>query len=593
MKCFQSPRHSAAQQLVKIAAKRLKSRCHTHATTPNPAEANEKSTAGSHEGLEGVQLESMQLGPFPLLRQRLRVGCETITLVMPSDVDQVLDMYISAGGINDGDPYWTRVWPSSIALAAMILSRPELVRGKRVADVGCGLGLAGIAASLAGASEVVLLDREALALKCALLSAAANDLPLLSPGSISSHESIHLEVGDMISLVDCNDTSDITYKTVEACPQSDDDMSHIRVRSRDDDMSHIRVRIREVDVRSNSSSHRSNFRRTLLDPEPLHGWDVQRSTGTEDPSVETMRSPTTCNASISQMPSSFFADLSSVMAASGIALRDEDQEEQQSPSSLPQLDSAAAVRGKKEMISATMTAFSQGLQRPSEYRFILRDVNPGQGLGGQTRLEESSESEPGSLSETELSLSQLLDAIRLGNSNTLCADSVPNSNTFCADSVPNSSSALKAAGGHVSPGGVRARVFDWNKADLLRDQFDVLLACDVLYEDMAVEPIAHLVPSLLSRKAGSRLLLADPPNRTARNRDRFLRLLQEQHERESKASATGLVLEECSIEACQAELLDVEMSGGAGAQKSIPVQLMIIRRSNGGDTVGVKSLISS
>lgn len=43
------------------------------------------------------------------------------------------------------------MWPSSIALAACILSRPELVRGKKVADIGCGLGLAGLAAAMAGA----------------------------------------------------------------------------------------------------------------------------------------------------------------------------------------------------------------------------------------------------------------------------------------------------------------------------------------------------------------------------------------------------------------------------------------------------------
>ena len=50
----------------------------------------------------------------------------------------------------DKDPYWCRLWPSAIALAQLILQQPELVRGKRVCDIGCGLGLAGIAAALAG-----------------------------------------------------------------------------------------------------------------------------------------------------------------------------------------------------------------------------------------------------------------------------------------------------------------------------------------------------------------------------------------------------------------------------------------------------------
>ena len=50
----------------------------------------------------------------------------------------------------DRDPYWCRLWPSAIALAQLVLQQPELVRGKRVCDIGCGLGLAGIAAALAG-----------------------------------------------------------------------------------------------------------------------------------------------------------------------------------------------------------------------------------------------------------------------------------------------------------------------------------------------------------------------------------------------------------------------------------------------------------
>jgi hypothetical protein len=72
---------------------------------------------------------------------------------------------LCTAGLLDSDPYWTRAWPSAIALATTILSRPDLVRGKRVADLGAGLGVAGIAAALAGASEVVLLDREPLALQ--------------------------------------------------------------------------------------------------------------------------------------------------------------------------------------------------------------------------------------------------------------------------------------------------------------------------------------------------------------------------------------------------------------------------------------------
>lgn len=41
---------------------------------------------------------------------------------------------------------------------------------------------------------------------------------------------------------------------------------------------------------------------------------------------------------------------------------------------------------------------------------------------------------------------------------------------------------------------VRARTFDWTRSELLGERYDVLLACDVLYEDAAVQPIAELVP---------------------------------------------------------------------------------------------------
>ncbi len=47
--------------------------------------------------LEGVPLPGLSLGPLPLLRQRLRIGGTTFSLVMPADVDQVLDLYIDAG----------------------------------------------------------------------------------------------------------------------------------------------------------------------------------------------------------------------------------------------------------------------------------------------------------------------------------------------------------------------------------------------------------------------------------------------------------------------------------------------------------------
>jgi len=45
-------------------------------------------------------------------------------------------------------PYWAELWPSALALARVIARRP--LTGRRVIELGCGLGLPALAAALAG-----------------------------------------------------------------------------------------------------------------------------------------------------------------------------------------------------------------------------------------------------------------------------------------------------------------------------------------------------------------------------------------------------------------------------------------------------------
>jgi len=145
---------------------------------------------------------------IPVAVQSVVVGDLTIPL-MVADCDVVMQMYIDAGQ-GDRDPYWTCPWPSSIALAQELLQRPELVRGLRVADLGCGLGLAGVAAALAGASEVVFLDREPLALQCAISNAALNG------ASVQGYVEVAVEHDKQLPKMNTEITSGISKCTIHS-----------------------------------------------------------------------------------------------------------------------------------------------------------------------------------------------------------------------------------------------------------------------------------------------------------------------------------------------------------------------------------------
>lgn len=104
----------------------------------------------------------------------------------------------------------------------------------------------------------------------------------------------------------------------------------------------------------------------------------------------------------------------------------------------------------------------------------------------------------------------------------------------------------------------------------------------VLYEDTAVEPVAAVVGRLLKPGSGSSLLLADPPNRTVANRQRFVELLSG-----GLAGGINLRLEESGIYQCDVSQLDPGMKAGVTTQ-SVGVQFMAFRAAVGNDTIGIK-----
>jgi predicted nicotinamide N-methyase len=72
-------------------------------------------------------------------------------------------------------PYWAELWPSGVALARVIARRP--LTGRRVLELGCGLGLPALAAAVAG-GRVLATDWAPDAVASTARNAAHNGLAL-------------------------------------------------------------------------------------------------------------------------------------------------------------------------------------------------------------------------------------------------------------------------------------------------------------------------------------------------------------------------------------------------------------------------------
>lgn len=67
----------------------------------------------------------------------------------PAGIDALLDR--AEDDPEQNLPYFAEIWPSGIALADLFAEQPEFVAGRRVLEVGCGLGLTAVSAARAGA----------------------------------------------------------------------------------------------------------------------------------------------------------------------------------------------------------------------------------------------------------------------------------------------------------------------------------------------------------------------------------------------------------------------------------------------------------
>ncbi len=121
----------------------------THSRTPRSAQATTvaaRTLARLHARLSA----KFRTVNVPLTLPWSGVQC---AMLQPATYDRLLTA--AARDPEQNLPYWATLWPSGIALADAILAQPDLVRGKQVLELGCGLGTTAIGALAAGAELLV------------------------------------------------------------------------------------------------------------------------------------------------------------------------------------------------------------------------------------------------------------------------------------------------------------------------------------------------------------------------------------------------------------------------------------------------------
>lgn len=119
----------------------------------------------------------LPLVPGGWRRRSVELGWTTIDLMLPATPDALLDTkeVQEANLRDDAMPYWATLWPAAEAMAT-ILPQGPWPAGTEVWEIGCGLGLVGIAALQRG-WQVHLTDYEPSALAAARYNAALNGFP--------------------------------------------------------------------------------------------------------------------------------------------------------------------------------------------------------------------------------------------------------------------------------------------------------------------------------------------------------------------------------------------------------------------------------
>lgn len=134
------------------------------------------------------------------------LGGQPLRLFRVDRPDDLLDHITQEEyAVDERLPYWAELWPAALALAEHVLRRVPMA-GRRVIELGAGMGLVSLAAARAGA-DVLATDYEEDALRFVRVNAAANGLPVRT--ALLDWRDVRLDPAETFDLVLA---SDVVYE---------------------------------------------------------------------------------------------------------------------------------------------------------------------------------------------------------------------------------------------------------------------------------------------------------------------------------------------------------------------------------------------
>lgn len=113
---------------------------------------------------------------YPVEVVPLNFGTRTLKVVQLKDLGAHIETLVDSGQMACLDlPFWAKVWEASFVLAHF-LARQPVVAGRRILEIGAGIGVVGIYAALCG-HDVTITDNNDDALLFARANALLNGCP--------------------------------------------------------------------------------------------------------------------------------------------------------------------------------------------------------------------------------------------------------------------------------------------------------------------------------------------------------------------------------------------------------------------------------